>query len=106
MPVCGIMAERYGWASIFYVFGIMGLTWFAVWSVFIYDRPQDDPFISEAELKYITKTLGSSQQEVTTCNIASLRIIPDTRNFTENYSSLEIDSHIFTRVGDHLFAFQ
>ena len=64
MPVCGIMAERFGWASIFYVFGGMGLFWYVCWSIIVKDRPQDDPYISESELKYITRTLGPSQSVV------------------------------------------
>ncbi|XP_031777621.1 vesicular glutamate transporter 1 isoform X1 [Nasonia vitripennis] len=63
MPVCGLMAERLGWASLFYVFGSVGLIWYLIWCIFIRDRPEDDPRISEAELKYIRDSLGSESEQ-------------------------------------------
>lgn len=58
------MAERIGWASIFYVFGIIGVIWYLIWTYVVYDKPEDDPYISEAELKYIQRTLGNSTAKV------------------------------------------
>lgn len=63
MPVCGLMAARFGWASLFYVFGSIGLIWYLIWCILIRDRPEDDPRISEAELKYIRESLGSESEQ-------------------------------------------
>lgn len=63
MPVCGVMADRLGWASIFYVFGAIGLVWFAVWSYVVTDKPEDDPHISEAELRYIKASMEEASDE-------------------------------------------
>ncbi|XP_058795402.1 sialin-like [Phymastichus coffea] len=59
MPICSIMAERLGWSSLFYVFGVMGLIWYVCWCYVVSDRPEDDNSISDAELKYIKDSLGS-----------------------------------------------
>ncbi|XP_016840301.1 solute carrier family 17 (sodium-dependent inorganic phosphate cotransporter)-like isoform X1 [Nasonia vitripennis] len=61
MPVCGMMAERLGWPSIFYVFGALGLVWYVCWCVVVKDRPEDDPYISDFELKYIKRMLGPAE---------------------------------------------
>ncbi|KZC04249.1 Vesicular glutamate transporter 1, partial [Dufourea novaeangliae] len=63
MPVAGIMAERLGWSSIFYVFGAAGLVWFFFWWIIVKDKPEDDPYISEAELRYIKSSIGDSNKK-------------------------------------------
>ncbi|XP_076636566.1 major facilitator superfamily transporter 9 [Colletes latitarsis] len=63
MPVAGLMAEHLGWSSIFYVFGTMGLVWFFSWWIIVKDKPEDDPYISEAELEYIKCSLGKTKEE-------------------------------------------
>ncbi|XP_076177673.1 major facilitator superfamily transporter 9 [Ptiloglossa arizonensis] len=68
MPVAGLMAEHLGWSSIFYVFGAAGLVWFFFWWIIVKDKPDDDPYISEAELEYIKSSLGNSQKEEKICH--------------------------------------
>ncbi|XP_031777615.1 sialin-like isoform X4 [Nasonia vitripennis] len=63
MPVCGLMAERLGWPSLFYVFGSTGFLWYLIWCFLIRDRPEEDPWINKAELKYIRDSLRSSECE-------------------------------------------
>ncbi|XP_076668137.1 major facilitator superfamily transporter 9 isoform X2 [Andrena cerasifolii] len=63
MPVSGLMAEYLGWPSVFYVFGAAGLVWFFFWWVIVKDKPEDDPWISEAELEYIKSSLGNRKDE-------------------------------------------
>ncbi|XP_057337774.1 vesicular glutamate transporter 2.1-like [Microplitis mediator] len=65
MPACGIMAERLGWPSVFYIFGAIGLVWFAFWWHIVTDKPEDDPKISQSELDYIKRSLGNSNQQKT-----------------------------------------
>ncbi|XP_043271667.1 sialin isoform X2 [Venturia canescens] len=63
MPVCGLMAQFFGWIWIFYVFGVIGILWFVAWWYIVTDKPEDDPRISEAELKYIKKSLGDVERK-------------------------------------------
>lgn len=62
MPVCGIMVERLGWASVFYAFGTMGLIWYVCWSIVVKDHPSLDSRVGELELMYIKRTLGSAKK--------------------------------------------
>jgi sugar phosphate permease len=41
---------RYGWRASFYVFGILGVIWAAVWYRWFRDSPQEMPGVSQAEL--------------------------------------------------------
>ncbi|XP_053207453.1 putative inorganic phosphate cotransporter isoform X2 [Panonychus citri] len=45
-----------GWPSAFYVFGSIGLIWFVLWTLLIYESPLEHPYISEAEILYIGTT--------------------------------------------------
>ncbi|XP_017880754.1 vesicular glutamate transporter 2.2 [Ceratina calcarata] len=63
MPVAGLMAEHLGWSSVFYVFGTVGLVWFFYWWIIVQDKPEDDKYISEAELAYIKNSLGNSKAD-------------------------------------------
>jgi hypothetical protein len=59
----GVLIESsWGWASVFYVFAIVGICWFPYWIVFAYERPEDHPKISEKEIELINegKSLYSS----------------------------------------------
>ena len=35
MPLSGALAESFGWETVFYVFGGLGATWFAIWIILI-----------------------------------------------------------------------
>ncbi|KAJ8670289.1 hypothetical protein QAD02_001548 [Eretmocerus hayati] len=63
MFICGFMIEQFGWPSVFYVFGVLGLLWYVCWIIFVSDRPEDDPFISKSELRYLRRTLGPSSED-------------------------------------------
>lgn len=42
---------RYGWRASFYVFGIVGVIWAAVWFIWFRDSPSEKPGVSVAELR-------------------------------------------------------
>jgi MFS family permease len=44
---------RYGWRASFYVFGLLGMIWAAVWYVWFRDSPAEKPGVSPAELEEI-----------------------------------------------------
>ncbi|XP_063916237.1 sialin-like isoform X2 [Zophobas morio] len=45
------------WASVFYLFGGLGLLWVIIWFLICYSDPQSHPFIKEEELKYLQTEL-------------------------------------------------
>ena len=49
----GILAEDLGWEYPFYVMGISGVVWFALWTLLIHDSPAANPRISDEERVYI-----------------------------------------------------
>ncbi|XP_073992597.1 sialin-like isoform X2 [Rhodnius prolixus] len=60
LPLCGALAERLGWPSIFYVFGSFGCIWTALWMIMISESPSTDKHISASEKEYVEDSLGSS----------------------------------------------
>lgn len=58
MPASGLLAARYGWESIFYVFGSIGLVWFVVWTIIVKAGPEEDRYCAPEEVQYIQAKLG------------------------------------------------
>jgi MFS transporter, ACS family, glucarate transporter len=46
---------RYGWRASFFVFGILGVVWAAIWFAWFRDSPADKPGVSQTELAEITE---------------------------------------------------
>lgn len=65
-PLCGMILDLFKWETVFYVTGFIGLVWFIVWWLIVFDTPEEHPRISEKERQYIQKSLGTS---VTSNNI-------------------------------------
>jgi ACS family glucarate transporter-like MFS transporter len=51
-PIMGWLVHSYGWHSVFYVMGALGIVMAFVWLKVIYG-PKDHPSVSQGELKYI-----------------------------------------------------
>ncbi|XP_066582739.1 sialin [Prorops nasuta] len=107
MPVAGLMAERFGWSSIFYVFGAAGLVWFVVWWIVVKDHPEDDPYISTAELSYIRGTLGSTSHEKITHPWKKMLLSPPVwaivaAHFSENWGFYTMLTQLPTFMNDVL----
>lgn len=49
------LVEKYGWESVFYVFGAIGIVIAGIFYIFSSSRPEDNKFISKSELEYIQK---------------------------------------------------
>lgn len=60
MLMAGILAEMYGWASIFYVMGGLSCIWLVLWIIFIQDTPSSQPLIDQEERDYILTSLGNT----------------------------------------------
>lgn len=52
-----------GWPAVFYFFGAFNILWFVLWVIFCYNEPQDHPFISEAEVKYLHEQLSQHKHK-------------------------------------------
>jgi ACS family sodium-dependent inorganic phosphate cotransporter len=49
----GWIVSRYGWPSVFYVFGLMGFVWTAIWFFQVHRHPADDAKVSPEELELL-----------------------------------------------------
>ena len=56
-PMCGALADEYGWESAFYVIGGITTIWFILWCIFVFDSPDLHPRISQKEKDFITNEL-------------------------------------------------
>ncbi|XP_059617450.1 sialin-like [Phlebotomus argentipes] len=63
MPLSGVLAVAWGWESVFYFFGAIGLVWAIAWMFIVKAGPEDDPFISEKEKNYILNSLGHTEKK-------------------------------------------
>ncbi|KAI8123658.1 hypothetical protein FF38_12474 [Lucilia cuprina] len=61
-PLFGYMMHWASWEWVYHVCGILGTCWWLGWLFFVYDSPAQHPRISDTELRYIEKSLGSSVQ--------------------------------------------
>ncbi|KAJ9171394.1 hypothetical protein P3X46_014771 [Hevea brasiliensis] len=61
LAVSPILIHKFGWPSVFYLFGSLGSIWFALWLRKAYSSPKDDPELSAQEEKLIL--WGSTSKE-------------------------------------------
>ncbi|KAK7580640.1 hypothetical protein V9T40_001269 [Parthenolecanium corni] len=52
-PLCGFVAQLFGWPAVFYVSGAITIVWYVVWVAFVSDDPSTDRFISQHEKDYL-----------------------------------------------------
>lgn len=52
-PLAVWIAVTYGWRWVFFSFAIPGIVLALVWYIFVRTKPEESPFVSESELKYI-----------------------------------------------------
>lgn len=58
--MCGHLIVSFGWESVFYVSGALGLFWCIGWMFFVYDSPAKHPTISMKERIYIETCIGQN----------------------------------------------
>lgn len=58
MLMAGMLAEYFGWSSIFYVMGGLSCIWLVLWIIFIQDTPSKQALIDQDERDYINNSLG------------------------------------------------
>lgn len=62
----GILAEYWGWESIFYFFGACACFWYLIWITLAYETPESHPRISPQERSYIMTAIGHTHPIQTT----------------------------------------
>ncbi|RWS14453.1 putative inorganic phosphate cotransporter-like protein, partial [Dinothrombium tinctorium] len=65
LPLVSFLCESNflgGWPSAFYIFGLSGCLLSLIWFLYITDKPDDHPQISEAELQFIQKGVEKSDK--------------------------------------------
>ena len=63
MPLSGIIVERLGWESVFYVFGALSLLWGLLWFLFARESPDQMSWINSDELDYIKSKVATVDQK-------------------------------------------
>ncbi|XP_044737750.1 sialin [Chrysoperla carnea] len=58
LPICGVLIASFGWPSVFYATGVVGIVWSILWFVLIFDSPEQHPRISAEEKQYITNAIS------------------------------------------------
>jgi sugar phosphate permease len=56
----GLIMTVLDWQYVFYMTGILTLTWYAFWCYLVHDSPAQHPRISNAEQKYLERVIGNS----------------------------------------------
>ncbi|GAB0100068.1 hypothetical protein DMENIID0001_160510 [Sergentomyia squamirostris] len=60
LPIAGTLIVHLGWQSVFYIFGIIGIIWTAVYLQVVKSGPELDPHISQQEKSFILQRLESN----------------------------------------------
>lgn len=60
MPICGYLISSFGWASVFYVTGGIGLAWSIMWFLVVFDSPAGHPRITIEERREIEEAIGGT----------------------------------------------
>lgn len=62
-PIVAWMILSYGWRTPFWVFGILGILWAAVWFWYYRDSPDEHTGVNAAELELIQASLGGPKSK-------------------------------------------
>uniref|UniRef100_A0A8B9Q4T0 Solute carrier family 17 member 8 n=1 Tax=Apteryx owenii TaxID=8824 RepID=A0A8B9Q4T0_APTOW len=58
MPLAGVLVQYIGWSSVFYIYGMFGIVWYAFWLLHAYESPAAHPTITSEERIYIETSIG------------------------------------------------
>ncbi|VDK62814.1 unnamed protein product [Anisakis simplex] len=64
MPISGVLCQygfAHGWPSVYYVFGIAGIVWCAIWLLYGSDTPSVHRFISQEEKEFLEDELHETR---------------------------------------------
>lgn len=75
MPFAGILISYWGWTSVFYSTGIIGILWSVAWFYLIYDSPETHPRISQEERQEIEFRIAQDSKGVAPTKVPWRQII-------------------------------
>ncbi|XP_027204217.2 sialin-like [Dermatophagoides pteronyssinus] len=62
LPIAAQLNEsNLGWTASFYLLGIIGIVWFILYALLVFESPEKHPFISQNEFDYIVHNGGGKQ---------------------------------------------
>lgn len=67
LPICGVLISYFGWESVFYVTGLVGLLWSILWFALVFETPASHPRITPEEREYIETSIGFSATNHKVC---------------------------------------
>lgn len=76
LALSGALVARFGWPSVFYVFGAAGIVLALVWFLIIHDAPARHPGISAVEREYIAAAVSVPGQERSALPVGRLLAAP------------------------------
>lgn len=58
LPVSGLLISAWGWESVFYITGLVGVAWSILWFNLVFETPAQHPRISDYEKHYIESQIA------------------------------------------------
>lgn len=78
LPLSGVLsASQFGWPSVFYLFGSLGIVWFILWVLLAYNSPQEHPYISGSELDFIISSMPEEDKNTYTPWLEIFKSVPN-----------------------------
>ncbi|GAB0100070.1 MFS domain-containing protein [Sergentomyia squamirostris] len=108
LPLSGLLAVHWGWESVFYFFGALGVAWCTAWFLIVKAGPECDPYITDEEKNYILCNNGSNEErknirhpwkDILT-SMAVWAIVAS--HFSENYGNYTLMTQLPTFLKDTL----
>ena len=65
MPISGIICQKYGWPTMFYIFGSISCTWVFIWFIVAESTAKEYKKMDERERTYILSQLPNSNNPET-----------------------------------------
>jgi len=93
-PLSSVLTHYVGWPSVYYLCGGVSLVWFALWTLYVYDSPEDHPSISLSEKKYIEKHTGDVRRSTSALPHGKLPPPPIKEMFTSTPFWALMGTHI------------
>ncbi|KAJ9591410.1 hypothetical protein L9F63_002016 [Diploptera punctata] len=63
LSTSGVIADAEGWPFVFYLFGGLTTFWIIPWLLFVYDSPEEHPYISDKEKSHILNSLAKYKND-------------------------------------------